>query len=104
MSIFTVEKPKRFERRPYFNNERKEYLEKRKRAIMREEGLLPTEELTGEELVRGKFIQGTSHLKRRLERDEGERDAKQKRLVKLVLWLIILTVFFGWLLREVYKW
>lgn len=104
MSIFTVEKPRRFDRKPYFNNERKEYLEKRKRAIMRQEGLLPMEELTGEELIRGKFVQGTTHLRRRMEQDAEEPDAKQKRWSKLMLWIIILVVLFVWLIREVYSW
>jgi len=104
MSIFTVEKPRRFERRNYYNNERKEYLEARKRAIMREEGMLPTEELSGEELIRGKFVQGTTHLRRRMEQDGDDKNAKQSRFSKLMLWLIILIVFFGWLLRQVYHW
>lgn len=104
MSIFTVEKPRRFERQSRFGNERKEYLEARKRAIMREEGLLPTEELSGEELIRGKFVQGTTHLRRRVEQDCDDKNAKQNRFSKLMLWLIILGVLFGWLLREVYKW
>lgn len=102
MSIFTVEKPRRFERRNYFNNERKEYLEKRKRAIMREEGLLPDEELRAEELLRGKFVQGTTHLKRRLENDAEDDDAKSKRWVKLALWVILLTVLFYVLAKNVY--
>ena len=55
-SIFSVQKPKHFERQPRFGNERKEYIEQRKRQIMREEGLLPMEKDHAEELIRGKFF------------------------------------------------
>ncbi|MBP5716086.1 MAG: hypothetical protein J6W69_03115 [Bacteroidales bacterium] len=103
MSIFSVEKPKRFERKPYFGNERKEYLEKRKRQIMREEGLLPPEELKAEEMLRGKFFEGTTHVRRRREKeaDEGP-NYRTKRLVKMLVWLIVLVMLLHWLLNEVY--
>jgi len=104
MSIFTVEKPRRFERKPYFSNERKEYLEKRRRIVLQEEGLLPMSELSGEDLIKGKFLEGTTHLKRRMEQDADETNPKQKRLQKLLLWSIILIVLFVWLVREVYTW
>ena len=103
MSIFTVEKPKRFERQPRFGNERKEYLEQRKRQIMREEGLLPMEQDHAEELIRGKFFESTSHVRRRQEKeaDEGP-NYRSKRLVRMLVWLIVLVVLLHWLIKTVY--
>ena len=103
MSIFTTEKPRRFERVSRFNNERKEYIESRKRMIMRQEGLLPMEDMKAEELLRGKFVEGTTHLKRRKEKDEESGPgAKNKRLVKMLVWLIVLVVLLHWLVKSVY--
>lgn len=103
MSIFTVRKPRKFERTSRFSNERKEYIEQRKRQIMREEGMLPVEDLHAEELIRGKFFDSTTHVRRRREKeaDEGP-DYRSKRLVKILVWMILLVVLLGWLIKSVY--
>lgn len=101
MSIFTTEKPRRFERQSRFSNERKEYIESRKRAILREEGMLPVEEMNAEEMIRGKFVQGTTHLRRLKEKEEEEGVTdRSKRWVKIAVWLIVMVVLFGWLVRS----
>ena len=103
MSIFTVQKPKRFERTPRYSNERKEYIEQRKRQIMRENGMLPVEEMNAEELIRGKFIEGTTHVRRRREKEEEEgSNYRTKRLVKMLVWLIVLVMLLQWLIKEVF--
>lgn len=103
MSIFTVQKPKRFERTPRYSNERKEYLEKRKRQIMYEEGLLPVEEMKAEEMIRGKFIDSTTHVRRRREKEEDEGpNYRSKRIIKMLVWLILMIVLFHWLFKSVY--
>lgn len=103
MSIFTTEKPKRFERIPRYSNERKEYLEKRKRQIMQEQGLLPVEEMKAEEMLRGKFFESTEHVRRRREKeaDEGP-NYRSKRIVRMLVWLIVLVVLLHWLVKSVY--
>ena len=103
MSIFTVQKPKRFERTPRYSNERKDYIEQRKRQIMRENGMLPVEEMNAEELIRGKFIEGTTHVRRRREKEEEEgSNYRTKRLVKMLVWLIVLVMLLQWLIKEVF--
>ena len=103
MSIFTTEKPKRFERKPRFSNERAEYLERRKRQIMQEEGLLPLEEMKAEELLRGKFFEATTHVQRRREKEADEGPGyRTRRLIKMLVWLILLIVVFHWLIKSVY--
>lgn len=99
-TIFTVNKPKKFEHTRRFGNERKEYLEARVRKVKREMGLLPDEELKAEEVIRGTFIQGTTHLRRRKERDADDPDAgKKNRYVKLGVALILLCVVFYYLIK-----
>ena len=96
-TIFTTSKPRRFERKPYFSDERKEWLEARVRK--REMGELPDEELRAEEVIRGTFIEGTKHLKRRKEKDEEEGGSRSNRYVKLGVALILLCVVFYYLIK-----
>lgn len=98
-TIFTTQKPRRFERKNYFGNERKEWLEARVRKVKREMGELPDEEWKAEETIRGTFIEGTRHLKRRKERDEEEGTGKNNRYVKLGVALILLIIVFYYLIK-----
>lgn len=97
-TIFTTQKPRRFERKNYFGNERKEWLEARVRKVKREMGELPDEEWKAEESIRGTFIEGTRHLKRRKEREE-EGESKSNRYVKLGVALILLCIVFYYLIK-----
>lgn len=98
-TIFTTQKPRRFERKNYFGNERKEWLEARVRKVKREMGELPDEEWRAEESIRGTFIEGTRHLKRRKERDGEEGTGKSNRYVKLGVALILLCIVFYYLIK-----
>ena len=98
-TIFTTSKPRRFERKPYFSDERKEWLEARVRKVKREMGELPDEELRAEEVIRGTFIEGTKHLKRRKEKDEEEGGLRSNRYVKLGVALILLCIVFYYLIK-----
>ena len=98
-TIFTTNKPRRFERKPYYSNERKEWLEARVRKVKREMGELPDEELKAEEVIRGTFVEGTRHLKRRKEREEEEGGARSNRYVKLGVALILLCIVFYYLIK-----
>ena len=67
MGIFKSEKPRAFSHQYIYVNERKEKLAKIEENAMRDLGMLPEKELTAEERIRGKFVEGTKHLKRRKE-------------------------------------
>ena len=60
MGMFKMEKPRRFNHQYIYVDERKE--KKAKRDL----GMLPPKEFSPED-IRGKFVQGTKHLKRRKE-------------------------------------
>ena len=61
--------------------------------------ILPDDELKAEEVIRGTFIEGTKHLKRRKERDEEEGNSKNNRYVKLGVALILLCIIFYYLVK-----
>lgn len=67
MGLFKSEKPRAFSHQYIYVNERKEKLSKIEKNAKRDLGMLPPKELTAEERIRGKFVEGTKHLKRRKE-------------------------------------
>lgn len=67
MGMFKSEKPRAYSHQYIYVNERKERLAKIEENAMRDLGMLPEKELTAEERIRGKFVEGTKHLKRRKE-------------------------------------
>ena len=93
-TIFSVNKPRKFHRESYFRDERKERLEARIRKVKREMGVLEDEEYKAEDTIRGSFVSGTSHLRRRMESDEEKGTDKNKRYVKLAVWALVLGILF----------
>ena len=65
--MFSSEKPRAFSHEYIYVNERKEKLAKIEENARRDLGMLPPKELTAEVRIRGKFVEGTKHLKRRKE-------------------------------------
>lgn len=67
MGMFnSMKKPRSFSHQYIYVNERKEKLDKMEATAKRDLGLLPEKEFSPED-IRGKFIEGTTHLKRRKE-------------------------------------
>ncbi len=101
-SIFSTNKPKRFEHTSYLTkNERKQWLEARVRKVKREMGELPDEELRAEEVIRGTFIQGTTHLKRRKEKEEASGETNSNRYIKLAVAIVVLVIIFVYLVKSI---
>lgn len=96
MNIFTTRKPRRYERKPYFSDPRKEALEARIRKVKREMGIIDASDYKPEETIRGTFASGTSHLRRRQENGEI---STSKRNVKIAVWLIVLGALLYVLLK-----
>ena len=67
MGMFKSEKPRAYSHQYIYVDERKERLAKIEENAKRDLGLLPEKELSAEERIRGKFVEGTKHLKRRKE-------------------------------------
>ena len=66
MGMFTMRKPRGFHHPYIYVDERKERLQKMTDDAKSELGMLPPKEFKPED-IRGTFIEGTTHLKRRKE-------------------------------------
>lgn len=66
MGMFTMRKPRAYHHEYIYVDERKEKLEKIEENAKRDLGMLPPKEFSPED-IRGKFIEGTTYLKRRKE-------------------------------------
>lgn len=92
MGMFTMRKPRAYHHEYIYVDERKEKLQKIEETAKRDLGILPPEEIKPED-IRGKFIEGTTHLKRR-------KESGRKPLSFGALVIIIILLFF--VLRYLY--
>ena len=72
MGMFAMRKPRGFNHSYIYVDERKEKLAKMEENAKRDLGMLPEKEFSPED-IRGKFIEGTTHLKRILALRRGGR-------------------------------
>lgn len=94
-SFYSVRKPRQFEHKPIYWDPHREALEERTRKIKREMGM---EELTEDykPQIKGTFIEGTSHLKKSIDRGDDARSRKYKN-VKLLVAVAVLAALFWFL-------
>ena len=88
MGMFNVRKPRGFNHQYIYVDERKEKLTKMEEDAKRELGMLPEKEFSPED-IRGKFVEGTTHLKRR-------KESGRKPVHLGVLLLIIALLIYLW--------
>lgn len=88
MGMFNVRKPRGFHHTYIYVDERKEKLQKMEEDAKRELGILPPKEFKPED-IRGKFVEGTTHLKRRKEREKAPW-GYGKILIAILILLFIL--------------
>ena len=88
MGMFTVREPRRFEHKYIYYDERKDKLKKIEESAKRDLGMLPQESFDPEN-IRGKFVEGTTHLKRRKE-NGGPRLTAPTAVFIIVLLLVLL--------------
>lgn len=86
MGMFTMRKPRGFNHQYIYVDERKEKLAKMEEKAKRELGMLPEKKFAPED-IRGKFVEGTTHLKRR--KQSGRRPVH----LGLIIILIALLAF-----------
>lgn len=84
MGFFNARKPRGYHHNYIYYDPRKEKLRKIEENAKREMGLLPPEEFKPED-IRGKFVNATSHLRRR-------KESKRKPLSNGILVMIILAL------------
>lgn len=86
MGMFSVRKPRGFNHQYIYVDERKEKLSKMEESAKRDLGLTPEKEFSPED-IRGKFIEGTTHLKRR--KESGRKPAH----LGVILVIIVILLF-----------
>ncbi len=64
MGLWSMRKPRAYHHEYIYVDERREKLQKIEENAKRELGMIPPKEFSPED-IRGKFIEGTTHLKRR---------------------------------------
>ena len=87
MGMFNVRKPRGFNHQYIYVDERKEKLTKMEEDAKRDLGMLPEKEFSPED-IRGKFIEGTTHLKRR--KESGRKPARLGGILAIIALLIFL--------------
>lgn len=88
MGMFSMRKPRGFHHTYIYVDERKERLAKMTEDAKRELGMLPPKEFNPED-IRGTFVQGTTHLKRR-------KESGRKPMHLGVALVIIALLFWLW--------
>lgn len=88
--------PRQFEHKPIYWDPQKEKTEEREQRIKRELGIEEEDLTKYKSSIKGSFSQGTTHLKKSLDRGDDERYRTSKN-VKLAATLIILALVF-WIL------
>lgn len=88
MGYFKMPAPRRFNHKYIYVDERKERLRKIEENAKREMGLLPPEETSYEERIRGAFVKEITHLKRR--KESGSRLSPKAIVVALIASLLLL--------------
>ncbi|MBQ9363473.1 MAG: hypothetical protein IJT97_08685 [Bacteroidaceae bacterium] len=87
MGMFTVNKPRGFQHNYIYYDPRKEKLKKIEENAKRELGLLPPKEFEPED-IRGKFVNATTHLKRR--KESGRKPLSYGVLIFAIILLLLL--------------
>ncbi len=85
--FFTPRKPQRFHHNCIYYDERKERLAKIEEDAKRELGMLPPKEFSPED-IRGKFLENTTHLKRR--KESGKKPMNTGLLIIIIGLLLYL--------------
>lgn len=85
--MFSTRKPRRFNHQYIYHDERKEKLAKMEEKAKRELGMAPEKEFNPED-IRGKFVEGTTHLKRR--KESGRKPAHVGILILIVVLLLFI--------------
>lgn len=94
-SFYNMRKPRQYEHKPIYWDPNKEAMEERVRKIKREMGVEESLEEYKPQ-IKGTFVEGTSHLKKSLDRGDNARSRTYKS-VKLIVAIAVLGALFWYL-------
>lgn len=90
MGMFKNRMPRGFHYTPRFYDPKREKWQKVEEDAKRRLGIIPPKEVSSED-IRGKFVEGTTHLKRR--KEAGKRCFTSLHLIIILLLLLFLLNF-----------
>lgn len=97
LPFFNSRKPRKYEHKPIYWDPQKEKREEREHRIRREMGMEedPTEYTP---TIKGTFLEGTTHLKKSVNRGDSadSRKYKSARLIVILFVLMLLAWFMFW--------
>ena len=94
-SFYNMRKPRQYEHKPIYWDPHKEAMEERVRKIKHEMGVEESLEEYKPQ-IKGTFVEGTSHLKKSLDRGDNARSRTYKS-VKLIVAIAVLGALFWYL-------
>ncbi len=94
MGMFNIREPRRFEHKYIYVDERKEKLAKIEERAKRELGMLPEEEYNPEN-IRGKFLESTKHLKRKVENGGPSISMPVAIVLAVLLTVLLINILNG---------
>ena len=92
-SFYNMRKPRQYDHKPIYYDQRKESLEKRIHKVKMEMGEEDIDPEKYKEAIRGSFVDGTSHLKKSVNKGDDTHSRVNKN-VRLVLILLVLGFFY----------
>lgn len=96
LSFYSTRRPRQYNHKPIYWDPRREALDDRVLKIKKEMGLVESDE-EYKSHIKGSFVEGTTHLKKRIENGEtpkGRVYTNMKLAVALVLLLVLLWFMF----------
>ena len=99
LPFYNLRKPRQFNHKPIYWNPNKEALEDRIRKIEVEMGV--REETTEEYKpnIKGSFVAGTSHLKKRKAKESNNKRSSDKNTRLLLILLVLVAILWYFFLR-----
>ncbi len=95
LPFYKQRKPRQFNHQPIYWDPRKEELQERERRIRRELGMEKMDEGYKPQ-IKGKFVEGTKHLRKSVEKGDDRRSREYKSF-RLILILVVMGVIL-WIL------
>lgn len=94
-SFYKTRRPHQFEHKPIYWDPHKEAMEERVQKIKKEMGLIEQDK-DYKPSIKGTFIEGTSHLKKRAESGDSSRNRTYKNGILIIA--VIILIMLGWYL------
>lgn len=96
MGFFNMRSPRKFNHRPIFYDPDKEALEKRVEKVKREIGMADEKDYKPD--IKGSFIDQTSHLRKKIDKD-SQKPARSRNIRLAVVLVVLLILFYYFYMR-----